>query len=188
MLSSVLRSNIAVQTSILITRAFVAIRQLIIDTPANKVQELQHELKELKEYIEDTRIKVCHWFVVEDLDQLKKGGRISAVSATFGKALQIKPLLSVDDEGHLINVAKIRGKSNVVPALVKHLERDAENLKDSVVMVAHADNPEGAEELKKAIKGKCKEVVMTDIGPVIGTHVGSGMLAVLFLGTRNLKS
>ena len=65
---------------------------------------------------------------------------------------------------------------------------DAENLKDSVVMVAHADNPEGAEELKKAIKGKCKEVVMTDIGPVIGTHVGSGMLAVLFLGTRNLKS
>lgn len=145
-------------------------------------------IDELKEYIEDTRIKVCHWFVVEDLDQLKKGGRISAVSATFGKALQIKPLLSVDDEGHLINVAKIRGKSNVVSALVKHLERDAENLKDSVVMVAHADNPEGAEELKKAIKGKCKEVVMTDIGPVIGTHVGSGMLAVLFLGTRNLKS
>ena len=94
----------------------------------------------------------------------------------------------LDDEGHLINVAKIRGKSNVVPALVKHLERDAENLKDSVVMVAHADNLEGAEQLKKAIKGKCKEVVMTDIGPVIGTHVGSGMLAVLFLGTRNLKS
>ena len=145
-------------------------------------------IDELKEYIEDTRIKVCHWFVVEDLDQLKRGGRISSVSATFGKALQIKPLISVDDEGHLINVAKIRGKSNVVPALVKHLERDAENLKDSVVMVAHADNPEGAEELKKAIKGKCKEVVMTDIGPVIGTHVGSGMLAVLFLGTRNLKS
>ena len=139
-------------------------------------------------YLAGTRIKVCHWFVVEDLDQLKRGGRISAVSATFGKALQIKPLLSVDDEGHLINVAKIRGKSNVVPALVKHLERDAENLKDSVVMVANADNSEGAEELKKAIKGKCKEVVMTDIGPVIGTHVGSGMLAVLFLGTRNLKS
>ena len=53
-------------------------------------------------------------------------------------------------------------------------------------MVAHADNPEGAEALKKAIKGKCKEVVMTDIGPVIGTSVGSGMLAVLFLVTRNL--
>lgn len=102
--------------------------------------------------------------------------------------MQIKPLLSVDDEGRLVNVAKIRGKSNVVPSLVKHLERDAEDLKNSVVMIAHADNPEGAEELKKAIKGKCKEIIVTNIGPVIGSHVGSGMLAVLFLGARNLKS
>ena len=145
-------------------------------------------IDELREYIEETRVKVCHWFVVEDLDHLKRGGRISAVSATFGKALQIKPLLSVDDEGRLVNVAKIRGKSNVVPSLVKHLERDAEDLKNSVVMIAHADNPEGAEELKKAIKGKCKEIIVTNIGPVIGSHVGSGMLAVLFLGARNLKS
>ena len=145
-------------------------------------------IDELREYIEETRVKVCHWFVVEDLDHLKRGGRISAVSATFGKALQIKPLLSVDDEGRLVNVAKIRGKSNVVPSLVKHLERDAEDLKNSVVMIAHADNPEGAEKLKKAIKGKCKEIIVTNIGPVIGSHVGSGMLAVLFLGARNLKS
>ena len=145
-------------------------------------------IDELREYIEETRVKVCHWFVVEDLDHLKRGGRISAVSATFGKALQIKPLLSVDDEGRLVNVAKIRGKSNVVSSLVKHLERDAEDLKNSVVMIAHADNPEGAEELKKAIKGKCKEIIVTSIGPVIGSHVGSGMLAVLFLGARNLKS
>ena len=145
-------------------------------------------IDELREYIEKTRVKVCHWFVVEDLDHLKRGGRISAVSATFGKALQIKPLLSVDDEGRLVNVAKIRGKSNVVPSFVKHLERDAEDLKNSVVMIAHADNPEGAEELKKAIKGKCKEIIVTNIGPVIGSHVGSGMLAVLFLGARNLKS
>lgn len=145
-------------------------------------------IDDLKAYLEETRLKVCHWFIVEDLDQLKRGGRISAVSATFGKALQIKPLISVDDEGHLINVAKIRGKSNIVPCLVKHFERDADDLKNGVVMIAHADNPEGAQELKKQIKGKCKEVVMTDIGPVIGTHVGSGMLAILFLGTRNLKS
>ena len=145
-------------------------------------------IAELREYIEEPRVKFCHWFVVEDLDHLKRGGRISAVSATFGKALQIKPLLSVDDEGRLVNVAKIRGKSNVVPSLVKHLERDAEDLKNSVVMIAHADNPEGAEELKKAKKGKCKEIIVTNIGPVIGSHVGSGMLAVLFLGARNLKS
>ena len=145
-------------------------------------------IEELAGYIEETRLKICHWFVVDDLDQLKRGGRISAVTATFGKALQIKPLISVDDGGHLVNVGKIRGKSNIIPTLVKHFERDGENNKDNVVFVAHADNKEGALELKKAIKGMCKEVQICDIGPVIGSHVGSGMLAIVFLGKRNLKS
>lgn len=145
-------------------------------------------IDEVAAYIEETRLKVCHWFVVDDLDQLKRGGRISAVTATFGKALQIKPLISVDDGGHLISVGKIRGKSNIIPALVKHFERDGENNKNNTVFVAHADNKEGAVELKKAIKGMCKEVQICDIGPIIGTHVGSGMLALCFLGERNLKS
>ena len=144
-------------------------------------------IDELAKYIEDTRLKVCHWFVVDDLDQLKRGGRISAVTATFGKALQIKPLISVDNTGKLINVGKIRGKSNVIPCLIKHLERDSEDLKNNIVFVAHADNIEGAQQLSKAVKGMCKEVQICDIGPVIGTHVGSGMLAVLFTGKRNLQ-
>lgn len=145
-------------------------------------------IDELAQYIEDTRLKICHWFIVEDLDQLKRGGRISAVTATFGKALQIKPLISVDNGGHLINVGKIRGKSNIIPTLIKHMERDAEDLKNNIVMVAHADNRAGADDLKKQIKSKCKEVKICNIGPVIGTHVGSGMLAILFLGKRNLQS
>lgn len=144
-------------------------------------------IDKLAKYIEDTRLKVCHWFVVDDLDQLKRGGRISAVTATFGKALQIKPLISVDNTGKLINVGKIRGKSNVIPCLIKHLERDSEDLKNNIVFVAHADNIEGAQQLSKAVKGMCKEVQICDIGPVIGTHVGSGMLAVLFTGKRNLQ-
>lgn len=141
-------------------------------------------IDELAKYVETTRDKICHWFVVEDLDHLKRGGRISAVTATFGKALQIKPLMGVDEVGHLHNVAKIRGKSNVIPTLVKHLEAEGEDTKNNLVFVAHADNKEGAEELKKRIKGMCREVQICDIGPVIGTHVGSGMLAILFLGKR----
>lgn len=141
-------------------------------------------IEELAEYIEETKLKVCHWFIVEDLDQLKRGGRISAVTATFGKALQIKPLIGVDKKGSLYNAGKIRGKSNMIPTLVKHLEAEADNLKDSIVFVAHADNREGAEELKKTVKSLCKEVQICDIGPVIGTHVGSGMLAVIYLGER----
>lgn len=142
-------------------------------------------IDELAEYIETTRDRICHWFVVEDLDQLKRGGRISSVTATFGKALQIKPLIGVDEVGHLYNAAKVRGKSNVIPTLIKHLESEGEDTKNNMVFVAHADNKEGAEELKKKVKGMCKEVQICDIGPVIGTHVGSGMLAILYLGKRN---
>ncbi len=146
-------------------------------------------IDELKEYIEQTRDKVCHWFVVDDLDLLKKGGRISALTATFGKALQIKPLISADETGKLVNVGKIRGKSNVIPTLVKYAKRDADkNSKKQVAFVAHADNIAGAKELRKAVKGMFKEVQICDIGPVIGSHVGSGMLAVVFLGDRNYNA
>ncbi len=143
-------------------------------------------IKELEKFILETRHKVCHWFVVEDLDQLKRGGRISAVTATFGKALQIKPLLSVDKNGALVTVGKIRGKSNVIPTLVERFEHDVTDPKNNTVLIAHADNIEGANELKKIIKGKCKDVHICDIGPVIGSHVGSGMLAITFIGNRDL--
>ena len=121
-------------------------------------------IDELAKFIKDTRLKICHWFVVDDLDQLKRGGRISAVTATFGKALQIK-----------------------ISALSEHLKRDGQNLKKAPVFIAHADNPEGASELKKEIKGFCKNIHTCEIGPVIGAHVGSGMLALVFLGERNLS-
>ena len=145
-------------------------------------------IDELEQYIIDTRDDIAHWFVVDDLDQLKRGGRISSLSATFGKALQIKPLISCDEVGKLVNVGKIRGKSNVIPTLVKHAERDAIEPKKNIAFVAHADNIEGAKELRKAIKGMFKQVQICDIGPVIGAHVGSGMLAVVFKGKRNLES
>ena len=142
-------------------------------------------IDELEKYIIDMRDKIAHWFVVDDLDQLKRGGRISALSATFGKALQIKPLISCDETGKLLNVGKIRGASNVIPTIVKHVERDAINPKKSIAFVAHADNPDGAKALRKAIKGMFKEVQICEIGPVIGSHVGSGMLAAVFVGKRN---
>ena len=144
-------------------------------------------MKEVADYINDLKPRIAHWFVVDDLDLLKKGGRISTVAATFGKALQIKPLISVDETGKLVNVGKIRGKSNVIPALVERFKRDSSDMKKELCFVAHADNPEGAKELKKAVKGLCKHVEIMEIGPVIGSHVGSGMLAVLFLGERNRK-
>ena len=143
-------------------------------------------IEELADYINEAKVKICHWFVVDDLDQLKRGGRISAVTATFGKALQIRPLLSVDGTGALFNAAKIRGTSNIINNLVSHFEEEAENSKDNFVFIGHADNPSGALEMQKRIKGKCKKSIICEIGPVIGTHVGSGMLAIIFYGDRKL--
>ena len=141
-------------------------------------------IDELAEFIEETKAKVCHWFVVDDLDQLKRGGRISALTTAFGKALQIKPLLSVDKTGALFNVSKIRGRNNRIPTLISRMKSDAENLKDNMIVVAYSDNPEDAKEFKKAAKGLCKEVMICNLCPIIGSHVGSGLLAVSFLGKR----
>ncbi len=141
---------------------------------------------ELCDYIEAVKLKVIHWFVVDDLDELKRGGRIGALSATFGKALQIKPLLSVDNDGKLVAVSKIRGASKVFSTIVDRVQRDAEELEAQTVFVAQAECPEKAETLKELLAPLCKEVIITDIGPIIGSHVGQGMCAVVCLGKRDL--
>ncbi len=144
-------------------------------------------IEELENAINEVKVTVCHWYVVDDLEHLKRGGRISAVTATFGKALQIKPLLSVNAKGGLVNVAKIRGASNVIGSLINRFDEDAINPKENIVIIAHADNKDGALEMQKRMKGKCKKTIICDIGPIIGTHVGSGLLAITFTGKRNLS-
>ena len=155
---------------------------------AGKKYQKGATIEELEEFIVDTRDNIAHWFVVDDLEMLKRGGRISSVAATFGKALQIKPLISCDETGKLYNAGKIRGKSNVIPTLEKYVKRDAIDPKKNIAFVAHANNPEGAKELRKAIKGMFKEVQICPIGPIIGSHVGPGMLAVVFKGNRKTQT
>lgn len=143
--------------------------------------------EELCDYIENTKMKICHWFVVDDLDQLKKGGRIGALSAAFGKALQIKPLISVDNDGKLIAVAKIRGNMKTYSTLIDRANRDGVNLKEQTVFIAHAECPEKAEKLKEMVVPLVKEVKIFKVGPIIGSHVGQGMFALAFQGERNLS-
>lgn len=153
---------------------------------ANKVKN-GASIEEAFEYAMETKDKVAHWFVVDDLEHLKRGGRISSITATFGKALQIKPLLSVNDDGHLVTVAKIRGYLKVFDNLVDRLIRDGENIESQTVFIGHADNLEGAEKLKRMVEPLVGKAVIVNIGPVIGAHVGAGMLAISFLGKRNYK-
>ena len=141
-------------------------------------------LEELYAWVEENKFHLCHWFTVDDLMYLKRGGRISAATALVGTMLQIKPLLHVDDEGHLISMAKARGRKAAIDALVRKAQELGEGYDNSTMFISHGDCREDAEYLAQQLKEKCgvKEVVISYVGAVIGSHSGPGTLALFFLG------
>ena len=141
-------------------------------------------IDELKAYCEDIRLNICHWFTVDDLVYLKRGGRISATAAIAGAVLGIKPLLHVDDEGHLINMAKIRGRKASIKAIVDKFGELKKPGADSEIFISHGDCEADAKLLADMLKERfgVKTTLITDIGPVIGAHSGPGTLALFFVG------
>ena len=140
-------------------------------------------LEELADYTKATLPKLCHWFTVDNLVYLKRGGRVSAAGALAGTILQIKPVLHVDDEGRLINMRKIRGRRQAVANMAEQYLKTALDPK-GVYFISHGDCPEDAKLLEEMIyerTGRRAELI-TDIGAVIGAHSGPGTLAVFFLG------
>lgn len=140
-------------------------------------------LDELAAYAEETRLKIMHWFTVDDLLFLKRGGRVGAVSAYAGALLGIKPVLHVSDEGKLIPKQKLRGRKNAVLELGRHYDAECTD-KSSAVFIAHADAPDFAELLKEELLRKfgAQTVIIGEIGPVIGAHAGPGTIALFYLG------
>ena len=143
-------------------------------------------LEELHTWAEENKLHLCHWFTVDDLMYLKRGGRISAATAVVGTMLQIKPLLHVDDEGHLISMSKARGRKAAIDALVRKAQELGAGYDNSTMFISHGDCREDAEYLAQQLKEKCgvKEVVISYVGAVIGSHSGPGTLALFFLGTH----
>ena len=143
-------------------------------------------LEELYAWCIENPFHLCHWFTVDDLMYLKRGGRISAATALVGTMLQIKPLLHVDDEGHLISMTKARGRKAAIDALVRKAQALGEGYDNSTMFISHGDCKEDAEYLAQQLKEKCgvKEVVISYVGAVIGSHSGPGTLALFFLGTH----
>lgn len=167
------------------TKAASAGEGLMVYSAVKKKEE-GLTIDELNEWIENNVLKLCHWFTVDDLNHLKRGGRVSAISATIGTALNIKPILHVDDEGHLIPMEKVRGRKKSLIALYEHMKETVVNPKEQVIFISHGDALEDAEFLANMIKEKLqvKEVVISKIGPVIGTHSGPGTIALFFFGTN----
>lgn len=145
-------------------------------------------LEEVKDFVLEYRTKCCHWFTVEDLHHLKRGGRLTSLEAMVGTALKICPVLSVDREGKLLVVSKVRGNKKALDYLVKRLEEDGIDTKDQTVIVGHSACRAYAETVANTLleRGLVKDVIISNIGPVIGTHTGAGMCALTFVG-ENFK-
>lgn len=141
-------------------------------------------LDQLLEWAEREKTRVGHWFVVEDLNHLHKGGRLSKASAVAGTMLQIKPILTVDGDGRLVVWSKARGTAKAYQLMVEHMKESGVELASQTVVVGHSDNPAGAEKLKSMVKGLVKDVLVLPVGPVIGAHVGAGMTALVYWGAE----
>lgn len=142
------------------------------------------DLDGLLAYIEETKYKVCHWFMVDDLEQLRRGGRISAFESVLGSALHIVPILSLDSEGKLYVVTKARGVRKALAYIKARCAVDAYDGELQSVILAHGNCPDRAELLRDEIVGEhmVKDAVISWIGPVIGSHTGTGMCALTFIG------
>ena len=141
---------------------------------------------ELADWVESHKLNLCHWFTVDDLMYLKRGGRVSASTALVGTMLQIKPVMHMDDEGHLINVAKARGRKASIEALAKKLGETGLPGENDTVFICHGDCLEDAQMLAQIVKETygVKNVFIYYTGAVIGSHSGPGTLALFFLGSK----
>ena len=140
-------------------------------------------IEELRDYVEEIKLRMAHWFTVDDLNHLKRGGRISAAAALLGSTLNIKPILHVDDEGHLIPAGKVRGRKNSLKSLLEKLIETGVDLAEQPIFISHGDTLEDAQLLAEMIRAELpvKEIVINYIGPVIGAHSGPGTIALFFL-------
>ena len=143
-------------------------------------------IDKLAAYVEEIRLNLAHWFTVEDLFFLKRGGRVSAATAVMGTVLQIKPVMHVDNAGKLINVEKARGRDASIKALFEKMKASAILPEKQTVYICHGDCYDDAKKLANMIEAEfgIKDILIGYVGPVIGAHSGPGTLAVFFLGSE----
>ncbi len=141
-------------------------------------------LEETARWAEENKLQLCHWFTVDDLMYLKRGGRISAATALMGTMLGIKPVLHMDDAGHLVNVSKVRGRKASIEALAAKAAELGAGFDNSTMFISHGDCLEDAQYLAELVKQKAgaREVYINYVGAVIGSHSGPGTLALFFMG------
>ncbi|PJI07914.1 MULTISPECIES: DegV family protein [Clostridium] len=142
--------------------------------------------EEIVQEIEDISHKMNHWFIVENLFYLKRGGRLSSTKAVVGTILNMKPIIFINDDGELINVCNIRGRKKAIRYLASRFN-EMHGFENKVIGISHGDCVEDAEYLAEIMKSEfgVKKVLINYVGPVIGSHVGAGMLSLCFLAKND---
>ena len=141
---------------------------------------------ELAKWVEDNRLTVCHWFTMDDLNFLKRGGRVSATTALLGTMLSIKPIMHTSDEGKLVPVSKARGRKAAIAALLDKIEALGIHPEKQTMFICHADCEEDAKAVAQTIQDRfgTPTVHINYIGPVIGSHTGPNTMGIFFVGTQ----
>jgi DegV family protein with EDD domain len=150
------------------------------------LKEREKTIEEVRDWLNANILKLCHWFTVDDLKYLKRGGRISPATALVGTLMGIKPILHVDDEGRLVSVGKVRGRRHSIEELFNQMKNSCENPKNQVIFIGHSDCAEDAQYLENLVRNglHVRDVVINYIDAVIGAHSGPGTLALFFLGSQ----
>ncbi|NEZ46570.1 DegV family protein [Clostridium niameyense] len=156
---------------------------LAVDVALN-MKEKGSTIDEIVEFLNNNKLKLNTYITVDDLEYLKNGGRISTAAALVGKMLNIKPILTLNDEGRVIVIRKAKGRKAVISKLAEFVIEKIENPEESVVCICHGECIEDAEKLKQKILKSInvKEIIINYVGPVVGTYGGPGALAVFFMG------
>ena len=153
---------------------------------AVKKMEAGASIEEVRDYIEENKLNMAHWFTVDDLFFLKRGGRVSTATAIVGSMLSIKPVMHVDNAGKLIKVTTARGRKASIDMLFSNMKATVIDPENQVVFISHGDALEDAEYLADRIRNELgvKDVRISYVGPVIGAHSGPGTLALFFLASE----
>ena len=140
-------------------------------------------IEELKIYLEELVSGLAHWFTVDDLNFLKRGGRISTATAMVGTLLQFKPILHVDNAGKLISMDKVRGRKASIQALLQKMKETVKNPEGQTVYICHGDCYDDAKALADMVTAEfgITDILIDYVGPVIGAHSGPGTLALFFI-------
>jgi DegV family protein with EDD domain len=158
---------------------------LLVSLAADRMEAGQ-TMDEVAAFVEETKLKVHHWFTVDDLNFLKRGGRVSSAAALLGTMLSIKPVLNVDDAGHLIPKEKQQGRKRALKALVDHLKDNCSDPAKYPITLSHGDAIDDARYVDKLIREQfgVGVKIVNLINPVIGCHSGPGTIALFFVGDK----